>query len=88
MASAQDADMEVYLDAQIAALVEDFAEAAEQNGTTTKWRYMNYVNPEQDPLRSYGDANVQFMKDVAAKYDPQLFFQARVSGGFKISRVQ
>ncbi|KAF4838719.1 FAD-dependent monooxygenase yanF [Colletotrichum tropicale] len=49
--------------------------------------YMNYANPEQDVLGSYGEENVQFLKKVAIKYDPSSFFQRRVSGGWKISRV-
>ncbi|KAI1347324.1 FAD-binding domain-containing protein [Xylaria sp. FL0043] len=50
--------------------------------------YLNYADAGQDPLRSYGAANVKLMKEVAAKYDPTGVFQTRVSGGFKISKVQ
>ncbi|KAK1709952.1 FAD binding domain-containing protein [Colletotrichum lupini] len=49
--------------------------------------YMNYANPEQDVIGSYGAENVQFLKDAAAKYDPNGFFQYRVSGGWKVSRI-
>ncbi|KAJ3956605.1 hypothetical protein N0V92_006840 [Colletotrichum tropicale] len=49
--------------------------------------YMNYANPEQDVLGSYGEESIQFLKKVAIKYDPSSFFQRRVSGGWKISRV-
>ncbi|KAH8897937.1 FAD-binding domain-containing protein [Thozetella sp. PMI_491] len=49
--------------------------------------YMNYAGPNQDPLGSYGAANIQHMRDVAAQYDPTGVFQTRIPGGFKISRV-
>ncbi|KAH8893881.1 FAD binding domain-containing protein [Thozetella sp. PMI_491] len=88
MSSGQDLEMETYLNAKVATLATEVEAYAAENGYATKWRYMNYVNPEQDPLGSYGSANVQFLKQVAARYDPQGFFQSRVSGGFKISRVQ
>ncbi|TGJ86627.1 hypothetical protein E0Z10_g2184 [Xylaria hypoxylon] len=50
--------------------------------------YMNYADADQDPLRSYGAANIKFIKDVAAKYDPTGVFQTCVPGGYKISKVQ
>ncbi len=50
--------------------------------------YLNYAGDDQDPLGSYGASNIELMKDVAAKYDPAGVFQTRVSGGYKISRVQ
>ncbi|CCF32176.1 FAD binding domain-containing protein [Colletotrichum higginsianum] len=49
--------------------------------------YMNYANPEQDVLGSYGAENVEFLRKTAAKYDPTGFFQDRVPGGWKVSRV-
>ncbi|KAM0563119.1 hypothetical protein ACHAPJ_001969 [Fusarium lateritium] len=49
--------------------------------------YMNYAGPEQDVIGSYGKENVQFLKDTATKYDPTGFFQYRVPGGWKVSRV-
>ncbi|EQL36200.1 hypothetical protein BDFG_02175 [Blastomyces dermatitidis ATCC 26199] len=49
--------------------------------------YMNYADPSQDPLGSYGKENVDHIRRVAAKYDPLGVFQRRFPGGFKISRV-
>ena len=49
--------------------------------------YMNYADGDQDPLGSYGVSNVEFMKDVAEKYDPTGVFQTRISGGYKTSNV-
>jgi hypothetical protein len=49
---APDAETETYLDTKIAKLAADLQDFTEQNSYTTKWLYMNYVNPEQDPLKS------------------------------------
>lgn len=49
--------------------------------------YGNYADPSQDVLGSYGEANVAFMREVSAKYDPMGVFQRRVPGGFKVSWV-
>lgn len=62
-------------------------EAVKASGNNLPMVYLNYANPSQDPLGSYGVENVAFMRDIAAKYDPQGIFQRRVPGGFKISRV-
>jgi hypothetical protein len=48
---------------------------------------LNYADASQDPLASYGRENVEFLRAVAAKYDPTGFFQSRVPGGFKVARV-
>ncbi|GAB1315502.1 FAD-binding PCMH-type domain-containing protein [Madurella fahalii] len=58
-----------------------------QAGGGVAFRYMNYAMEDQNPLGSYGEANVRFMKDVAARYDPDGVFQTRVPGGFKISKT-
>ncbi|RYP60728.1 hypothetical protein DL771_010404 [Monosporascus sp. 5C6A] len=58
-----------------------------QVGGDVAFRYMNYASEEQNPLGSYGEANVRLMKEVAARYDPEGVFQTRVPGGFKISEA-
>ncbi|KAF4542892.1 FAD binding domain-containing protein [Lasiodiplodia theobromae] len=52
-----------------------------------KLLFMNYADASQDALGSYGKANVEHIRSVAAKYDPTGAFQTRIPGGFKISRV-
>ncbi|KAF5021262.1 hypothetical protein F66182_6660 [Fusarium sp. NRRL 66182] len=54
----------------------------------SSYLYMNYANPEQDVIGSYGAENVEFLRKTAAKYDPTGFFQKRVPGGWKVSRVE
>lgn len=49
--------------------------------------YLDYADVDQNPLDSYGEANVAKMKAAAKKYDPKQVIQRLVPGGFKISRV-
>ena len=80
-------DVESFFSAKLAAFTAELEAYTVANNAATDWRYLNYVNPTQDPLASYGQDNVDFMKQVAATYDANGFFQTRVTGGFKISRV-
>ena len=58
-------------------------------GAAVDWEYLNYADGlTQDPLRTYGADNVEHLRRVAAKYDPEGVFQTRMPGGFKISKVQ
>ncbi|KAF6812655.1 6-hydroxy-D-nicotine oxidase [Colletotrichum plurivorum] len=56
-------------------------------GIDVEWEYLGYADGGQDPLSTYGPENIQLLKDVAAKYDPEQVFQKRVPGGFKVSKV-
>ncbi|KAF2730743.1 FAD-binding domain-containing protein [Polyplosphaeria fusca] len=58
-----------------------------QKGADVDFVYLNYAEGMQDPLGSYGEENVAFLKGVASKYDPNSWWQTRVPGGFKVSRV-
>jgi hypothetical protein len=51
------------------------------------WRYLNYVDQTQNPLNSYGEQNVDFMRKVVGKYDPDRVFQEKVVSGWKISKI-
>lgn len=81
-------EMDAYFHTKIGAMTDELEAYAQSIEANTPWRYLNYVNPTQDPLTSYGPDNVAFMKDVASEYDPSGFFQTRVSGGFKVSAVR
>ncbi|KAK8041672.1 FAD binding domain-containing protein [Apiospora rasikravindrae] len=87
-AFAKTKEAEALFQSKMAALTEELEAFAKAIGAATRWQYINYVNPMQDPLKSYGAENIAFMKRVSAKYDPQGFFQTRVPGGFKISHVK
>ncbi|KAI0201522.1 hypothetical protein F4808DRAFT_450194 [Astrocystis sublimbata] len=62
--------------------------ASEVEGGVLEWTYLNYADRSQDPLGSYGAANVKKLKGVAAKYDPNGVFQRLCPGGFKVSQVR
>lgn len=66
--------------------VKAFSETIEGGGID--WIYMNYADPSQDVLASYGPENVSRMRQAAAKYDPDQIFQRLCPGGFKISNVK
>lgn len=65
--------------------VEDFARGIE--GGLLEWRYLNFAGKTQNPLATYGEANIRLMKEVAAKYDPEQVFQKLCPGGFKLSQI-
>lgn len=66
------------------AALEEFAESKD---LLVNWKYLNYVDETQKPLESYGKDNVEFIRKVAAKYDPYGMFQKKVVSGWKISKV-
>lgn len=49
--------------------------------------YMNYAHPTQDVISSYGQENVDFLRQVSRKYDRAQVFQRLVPGGYKLYRA-
>lgn len=49
-----------------------------------KYTFLNDANAKQPVIASYGDANVRRLRAVQQVYDPHLFFQRLVPGGYKI----
>ncbi|KAL2819546.1 hypothetical protein BDW59DRAFT_164999 [Aspergillus cavernicola] len=68
-------------------MVAELESYAMETGADNQLIYLNYAGFAQDPLGSYPAKDVEFMKGVAARYDPEGRFQERIPGGFKISRV-
>ncbi|KAK4143577.1 FAD-binding domain-containing protein [Dichotomopilus funicola] len=58
---------------------------ARAKGLLQKFQYINYAAPYQKPLASYGAKNLEFLKGVSKRYDPEGVFQTRVPGGFKLA---
>ena len=56
-------------------------------GVDVPFVYLNYAGDFQDPLVSYGEASVDFMRRVSTEYDPHGMFQSLVPGGFKLSNA-
>lgn len=57
-------------------------------GTDNPFIYLNYAGEFQDPLGSYGKANVAKIAALSAKYDPKGVFQKLVPGGYKIAKAK
>lgn len=60
--------------------------AALGRGLEVDYLFANDASYSQPVLNSYGPENVLKMKEVRARYDPQLVFQTLVPGGFKLGR--
>ncbi|CAJ2512213.1 Uu.00g052280.m01.CDS01 [Anthostomella pinea] len=65
-------------------LLQAMDDTAAAPGGLHQFKYMNYADPSQDPLESYGSKNLAFLRAVSARYDPSGIFQKKVPGGFKL----
>jgi hypothetical protein len=62
-------------------------EVSKKNGTYLPFKYANYSSRDQNPLASYGEKNLQKLKEIALKYDPEAVFQRLQNGGWLVSRA-
>ena len=65
-------------------MVDDVNGIAQGMGLLHGFQYLNYADPSQDPIGSYGKDNVRGMREVSRKYDLKGVFQRQVPGGFKL----
>jgi hypothetical protein len=65
-------------------LLERLQAEAVKRGLTSDFIYLNYASPWQDPLASYGAANLGRLRQVAKVYDPTAVFQTLQPGYFKL----
>lgn len=72
---------------KMSAMTDAIEEYAISVGGNVPWRYLNYANEAQNPLKSYGAENVEFMNKVAARYDPSGVFQKQMVSGWKLSKI-
>ena len=66
--------------------LETVLHAARKKGLEHRYIFPNYAWPSEDVMQSYGEERLAALRTVAAKWDPDGFFQTRVVGGFKISK--
>ncbi|KAL2190315.1 FAD linked oxidase-like protein [Thermothelomyces heterothallicus CBS 203.75] len=66
---------------------EAWARLSAQRGLGVDYLYLNDASRDQNPLASYGPANVARLKAVAAKYDPDRVFQTLQNDGFLLRDV-
>ncbi|KAI4086029.1 MAG: hypothetical protein L6R37_008450 [Teloschistes peruensis] len=62
----------------------NITEYTKQVGAWRPWQYLNYAMEDQDPVGSYGEGNVEFLRSVSERYDEGKVFQRLVTGGWKI----
>ena len=72
---------------ELSAMVENLRTFAAREAALADFVYLNYADPSQDPLASYGPENIAFLKKIALRYDPDGWLQRMVPGGFKVSRT-
>lgn len=66
-------------------LFADVENWGKDRGVTSRYVYQNYAGPNQDVYGAYGSKNLQRLKQVAKKYDPEGVFQKLMPGGLKLS---
>ncbi|KKY16132.1 putative fad binding domain containing protein [Diplodia seriata] len=60
---------------------------SKSKGKDHPYIYLPYAYSDQKPLESYPLVNIERIRAMAQKYDPEGVFQTMVPGGFKISKV-
>jgi len=65
-------------------ITRDIASIANEMGLLQEFQCINYADPSQDPIGSYGTENVEYLRQVSRKYDPKGVWQKQVPGGFKL----
>ncbi|KAI0468864.1 FAD-binding domain-containing protein [Xylaria cf. heliscus] len=66
---------------------EQFKKLGIERGLYLPFIYMNDAARDQNPIRGYGDDNINRLWLVARKYDPSGFFQTHQGGGFLLSSI-
>lgn len=75
-------------DARIVAMRKEYLqwwqEKAKRKGLFHRYLYQNYASHDQDVFAGYGEENLQRLKDISQKYDPNGVFQRLQPGYFKL----
>lgn len=85
MADWKNASDEPFVRDSLKKIIDAAESVSKKNGTYLPFRYSNYSSRDQDPLSSYGQGNLQKLKDIAKKYDPEAVFQKLQNGGWLVS---
>lgn len=83
----QDANDDATVRAAPIATSEKWKELGEARDSYIPFLFMNDASRDQNPLASYGSANVEKLKAVSRKYDPSQLFQTSQNDGFLLSKV-
>ncbi|PKS05097.1 hypothetical protein jhhlp_008464 [Lomentospora prolificans] len=79
-----DSEFDGVMETAVRKWVEETNTVSEELGASHPFIYHNFAGSFQDPLCSYGPENVEFLREVSKKYDPERVFQTLVPGGFKV----
>ncbi|KAI1313125.1 hypothetical protein F5Y03DRAFT_390136 [Xylaria venustula] len=71
----------------VSKLVRTVQSLAVGSGHSLEYLWMNFADSTQDVLSSYGSANLQSLRDVAAQYDPEGVFQSLQNDGFLLRKI-
>ncbi|KAI0972958.1 hypothetical protein F4678DRAFT_459812 [Xylaria arbuscula] len=66
---------------------EQWKQVGVERGSYLPFVYMNDASRDQNPLASYGAENLDKLKAIACKYDPDQIFQRLQPGGFLLSKA-
>lgn len=66
---------------------EKWRELGEQRGLHLDYLYTNDASKDQSPIATYGAANVDKLKAIALKYDPDQVFQNLQNDGFLLRKI-
>ncbi|KJY00493.1 hypothetical protein TI39_contig327g00015 [Zymoseptoria brevis] len=66
-------------------LIQEAQKMAKKAKVNIRALYLNYAAKWQDPIGGYGEDEVQFLKEMSTKYDPNGVFQNGIPGGYKVS---
>jgi len=82
-----DASEDAIANTHINALITALQSTASAKDELLPFEFMNDSGYQQDPLKSYGAANLAIVNTVAKKYDPTGVFQTLQNSGFKVSKA-
>lgn len=68
-------------------LTEQWKTVSQERGLNIDYIYMNDASRDQNPLAGYGATNVDKLKKIAKKYDPNRVFQKLQNNGFLLSKA-
>ncbi len=68
-------------------ITDRWKDLARKQDTDLDFEFMNNASGDQNPLRSYGETNLQRLRNISLKYDKAQVFQTLQKGGFLLSRA-
>lgn len=65
-------------------IIDRSVERAKEVGAHHRYLYQNYADISQDVLAGYGEENLEKLREISRKYDPEQVFQKLQPGYFKL----